>query len=548
MKERDTRFPEYGGAGDTVGARRIRHAFRYCVIACVLFTGVLWLANGYSAPKPERLYRMAILHEDDSARAILRNLVPKSGEIPQDPRYARYLAALAFIEDGSWERARQGIYEEFPIDPLVLERYGQAVAAGGEDPYILNLYGCALFTDRQYARARDMFRDARRYSQSDDALPAYLEVAARMMAGEREEALRLLQETNSNPQLRIFFPEPLWHPSIPAHGEWHSRMRRRVADRLLGPLKELEAQVRAGAAGSRAGAVDAQAPDQPATDWNAWLREIELLGARLTGDDATPDFSLGTVQAAAGLAFMKDALKQRIQRGDAPAAEMADRLDAIQKAQARLDEFDAKERPAKIAAHRVVVSRPMDLALTTFLLLLAFYAVSYLLAKIFRAGRVSWSLPHPVWLQLVLALLQAALFGLLCIFTVMQRYVMAPNLPLELLTYAWYAVVALLALFGLVYPAILLPSAHDAARAHMPEGPDPELVRDARRARRTAFISLLRRYYGMAGGAFTIVLCAWFIVFTTFHGAYPFQPYKVVLTGLEKEEAAAVREARQMLP
>lgn len=540
MSPRGGEFPEYGGTGDTVGARRVRHAFRYSVLACVFFAFALWFAEGYLRySKPERLYRMALLHEDDSARAILRNLVPK-GDVPPDPRRAKYLAALALIEDGTWDRARQGVYEEYAVDPFVLERYEQAFTADKEDPYILTMYGCALFQDGQYTRARDLFRDARRFSSVDDALPAYLEAAARAQMGELNEALNLLRQTNGNPAMNPAIPEPLWHASYPRGGMWYVKARQRVAARVLGPLGALKTLVCSGATKSGAGA-----DETPPVDWDAWLRELVVIGERLVGAAETPDARLGILRAKDGLRFQRDALELLSRRAGADEA-MRGRLRIIEKADAEIRAFVDKRQDA-ILAHERVVRRPTQLCIRTFLAVIGAYFLAYLLAKVLRAGRVSWSLPHPRWCYATLAAGAAAQFLALMGFTLLIRITAAPGVPLEALTWCWHCITAFLVLFGVVYPAIALPSAKTVVAAKKLGVEEEAILDDAKPARRTAYASLLRRYFGMLAGAFLFVFCAWTLVFRIGVGLYPFLQAKLLTTGLESAELAIIRQVQTLL-
>lgn len=540
MSPRSGGFPEYGGAGDTVGARRARHAFRYSVVACVLSVFALWFAEGYLRyATPERLYRMALLHEDDSARAILRNLVPKA-DAPPDPRLARYLAALALIEDGTWDRARQGVYEEYAVDPFVLERYEQAYSADKEDPYILIMYGCALFQDGQYARARDMFRDARRFTSADDSLPAYLEAAARAHLGEMGEALNLLRQMNGNPTMSPAVPEPLWHASYPRGGMWYVRASQRVAEHVLGPLVALKTLVCSHARESTTAPAGA-----PPIDWGAWLRELAVLGERLVGNAQTPDARAGILQAKDGLLFQHDALELLSRRAGAD-EDMRKRLEAIEKADGQLRTFE-DARQAAILAHEQVVHRPMRLCLQTLAALIGAYFLAYLFAKIRHAGRLSWSLPHPRWCYVTLVAGTTAQFLALMGFALVMRVSDAPGISLEALSWCWYAITALLITFGVVYPAIALPTAASVAAATKTSPEEEPIIHDVKSARRTAYASLLRRYFGMLAGAFLLAISAWTIAFRIFTGLYPFLHTKLLTTGLQEGELALIRQVQALL-
>ncbi|HNR33026.1 MAG TPA: hypothetical protein PKI11_19195 [Candidatus Hydrogenedentes bacterium] len=564
-----------GKPGDSIGARRIRHAFRFAVLACVVATLTLWFAENYLRyPKPERLYRMALLHEDDSARALLRNLVPKDDEIPQDPRFGTYLAALAFIEDGTWERQRQGIYESYAVDPLVIERYEQALGADKENPFILTLFGCALFLDGQYTRARDVFRDARRFTPAEDALPAYLEAAARAHLGEMGEALSLIRQTSGNPAMRIHIPEPLWHPSLPRQGMWYAHVQRRLTERVLAPLVALKNLVcsRAGRHAPESPAPNTPTQDagggaQPAFDKEAWLQEVETLGRRLlavppsaTGAgaaqvDATVGESIArtltTLQARLSLTFQQEALRLRLQSVSLPAADREAarrRLQLIEDAQAQLQAFD-ETRSERVLQHAVVVNRPGVLCFQTLAACLAAYALAYLLGKLLHAGRTAWAVPHPSWvlasLGAVFLLLLLILLTLLLIGSVTRQ----PGAWLDGCSYAWYGLVASLMLAGLAYPRLLLRRATTGPSPSHDSAPEPpsRTASPAVRGDTRAYAGMLRRYYGMLAATFLVFLCVYAIAHRLITGLYPFIHAKLLISGLQQEELDLVLRVRFLL-
>lgn len=565
--EENTPFPgQPGGPADSVGARRVRHAFRFAVLACVATTFTLWFAEIYLRyPKPERLYRMALLHEDDSARALLRNLVPKEGQVPQDPRYGTYLAALAFIEDGAWERERQGVYESYAVDPLVIERYEQALSADKENPFILMMYGCALFLDGQYTRARDLFRDTRRFTEPEDALPVYLEAAARAQLGEMQEALSLIRQTNSNPAMRIRTPEPLWHATLPRQGTWYAKMQRRLTERTLAPLVKLKELVcdradrRAGDAHPARSASKGSDTQQAPFDADAWLREVETLGVRLLGlprvaegasaaADATP---ATTLQARMGVQFQQDAIRLRMQRLSQPAAERdvaTRKLAALEDAQAQLQAFD-DQREERIRKHAAVVNRPGLLCFQTFALLLVVYLFVYMTAKGMHAGRMAWAVPHPSWALAALASVCGLLFVILIAFLLLQRITAQPGIWLETLTYVWYALVGLALTAGIVYPRLLCPGAKSrgALEDASTTNTDPTRPALAGQPYARVYVSILRRYYGVLAAAFIMLLCGYTIAHRLLLGLYPFIQAKLIISGLQNEELDLLQHIQTLL-
>ncbi len=573
------------GPADSVGARRVRHAFRFAVLACVMTTVTLWFSENYLRyPKPERLYRMALLLEDDSARALLRNLVPKDGEVPQDPRYGAYLAALAFIEDGTWDRERQGIYESYAVDPLVIERYEQALSADKENPFILMMFGCALFLDGQYTRARDLFRDARRFTDPEDALPIYLEAAARAQLGEMQEALSLIRQTNDNPAMRVHTPEPLWHATLPRQGTWYAKMQRRLTERALAPLVKLKDLVCDQAARRMGGRSTApsSAPSggetpQPPIDTDAWLREIEALGMRMLGiapipraietanrhearasAEKAPPPEAGnpesdeeatapiTLQARMGILFQEEALRLRMNSLSLPAAERdaaARRLAVLEDAQAQLQAFD-DQREERTREHAIVVNRPGVLCLQTAAALFLAYLIVYILAKRMHAGRMAWAIPHPIWALTCVAAAFGVLFVFLLGFLLLQVATRQPGVWLVVLTYAWYGVIALALAAGLVYPRLVRP-ATTQNRAAGKTGASGASSNRASRLR--TYASFLRRYYGILAASFIVLLCAYVIAHRLVLGLYPWIQAQLLITGLKSQELDLVSQVQTLL-
>ena len=390
MSQEEIRFAEYGQSGDSVSARRTRHAFRYLVLAMLALTVSLWLAENYLRyPKPELLYRMALKLEPDSARAILRNLVPQEGEeIPQDPRLARYLAALAFIEDSKLERERMGIHEEYAVDPRIIERYEQAYQADKRSEFILLSYGCALFLDAQYSKARDLFRDARSVSEPPNALASYLEAAARAALGELPEAYNLVSQANSQENAIVRIPQPLWHPSMPRNGYWYAHMRAEVTDRFLQPMQQLAGSViktiqehdrdwTAPPSGQESPATATATEDNSQSlDALGWLKQIDQMGRRLLVPQKDDTREADLLRAITAIRLQHEAMQTRIKLDPNTPPEVHARLDRLRKAAEMLSAFGAT-LPARQADHQLVVARPMKLCQETFLLLFAVYALAY---------------------------------------------------------------------------------------------------------------------------------------------------------------------------
>ena len=80
------RFPAYGDDGDMAGARRMRRAFRLCVLSFVLLTGIMWLSERFLRYEAsEYLYLSALTLPSNSARVMLRQAIKIDQENREHP-------------------------------------------------------------------------------------------------------------------------------------------------------------------------------------------------------------------------------------------------------------------------------------------------------------------------------------------------------------------------------------------------------------------------------------------------------------------------------
>ena len=526
MSESAPNWPEYGIGGDHAGARRSRRAFRYCVAACLFFTMVLWYAEGYKRyDKSETQYRMALTLPADSARAILRNVVKRESERNEAPA-AKYVYALASIEEAD----------------LVLPRYEQAYKLNPNDSFFILDYGCQLFLRTQYKEARERFREAG-IQPPKNALPDYLEAAALAVNipkdGDMSEALALVARTNNSGE-SILFPRPLWHASLPEHGQAYAEIRREMVRRCTAPLYRFEHAV--------TGRAEQDIEAGRMRDWDSWLAILQVLGERLAGDARTDKASLGVTQAIAGVQFQLDAvqLRQRMREVAqvAPDAALIERRVRLNEALDLLKDFEST-RSARIEAHWQALKHPLILCAESLALLLGLYAASYLFSKLFRAGRTAWSLAHSRWCRGSLVVGFSLLLLLLFCFMAMNDTRPAPRTWMLSATALWYGVLAYLAGFGVLYPVLSLPGAHRVLCNASPNEIS-SLLPVARRVRRIACISLMRRYYGILLGLFACVLCVWVLGYRLSESLYPTQ-LELLVTGLDVEELHVVQHVHRLL-
>lgn len=516
MTEPGAGFSEYGLGGDQFGARRARRAFRCAVMALVLFTGGLWLAEYFLRyDQSERIYISAVTQATDSARAMLKSAV-KYDERNNEKPTPKYAIALA----------------ERETDDDILAAYAHAYTLDPDDPFLAIRYGCQLFQHEQFKDARERFREATAQPVKN-ALPGYLEAAAAQFAipenRDVAESLALVARTNSSGD-PVLFPKPSWPSNVlPQDGAWYAQLRRDAVDESCAPLyKYTDFILQRATTDIEAGRTQY---------WESWLVTIQEMGARIAESP-----SEGSVQAMAGLLLQQHAIELRIHI--LPEGETIESLlqqfSALRAAVDQINAFES-QRDRLIAEHRSASLYPIALCLLTELVLIGLYILAYLLSKILRTGRRCWTVSHSGIARGFLVAGCLAILIMLTLISLLDRNSMLSESARSLLIYPWTGIMVILTAFGVFYPSLRLPNATDAATRQCPvDTPSNELIAQARQCRRVAGATLLRRYYGLLLGLFTVTACLWITGFRILVTLYPWQ-IKLLTTGLGQEEAELVR-------
>lgn len=514
----------FGVGGDYVGARRARRAFRLLVIAWVAFTVALYFVEHYLRyDLNEVQYRMALTLEDDSRRAILRNVVRRDAEEREVPT-ARYVEALAHIEE----------------DDVILERYAEAVKLAPDKGALLIAYGCALFQDGQYRDARQVFREAN-LKTTRNALPKYLQAAALTASSSSEEdfrtAMALVGRANESGE-KVLFPQPPWHESLPRSGQWYHALRQRLAGQCCAPLYHFKNAI-IKRARDQAGAGEFQA-------WDAWLLQLQLMGDRLIGGPGSEPEHLGTNQALYGLQIKKDALAMRIavreEAGMPPPTDLLDAQANVQGAIDRLQRFEERRRRAVDAA-RDRVRQPLLLVLNGFLILLAALTACALLGRLLGADKNARTLQQPPRASLAIGVWTLALLTNLAILSSTGGGFGATQVVLGA---TWYVLLALLLLCAAAFPCFHLPAATAVCSGLEAEPFYAKKVAEARVCRRRAYVALAGRFIHNAFGLYTIMVCIWILGYRVLAGLYP-TDLKLIVSGMTDAEVALIHEIRRVI-
>jgi hypothetical protein len=523
--DRKVEFVQYGSGGDYAGARRGRRAFRYAVAVILVFSGGLWLAEQYLRhEETERHYLLALTHEPEAARVHLRQAIKIDAATGRRPT-VKYVAALAEREE---EEKRLRTYEAaHTLDPA--------------NSFLAMRYGCELFARHEMRRARELFGAAYQ-SAPQNALPIYLEAATLPFLDEEnprlEEAFGLLQRANLSAD-PLVFQRPLWFSTLPQRGEWYARWRREIVYDMLVPIQLFadrvfllaEAEIAAG---------------ERWDFWDALLEAVEVMGYRIVRH-SSPD--IGAPNALVGLPIQLAALEVRERLRELQgrnAADLVERRAQLQRALAVVVAFESS-REERIAAEKTKLQLPLYLISRTGMVLLGVYLLSYVLSRVSGAGRQSWTLAHSVSAKLTVLVSSGLFLVLLLILTWLERQIGDARLLLSVVTYAWVAILGFALVFGAFYPGFMLPLAHQVVHERVGAGSDmARLLSLARRQRRIAYISLLRRYYGILLGCFLITSCLWVIAFRVFYLLYPWQ-IKLLAPGLTEDELETVGRAISIL-
>ena len=532
-------FPEYGGNGDVSGARRTRRSFRLCVAACVLFAGMLWFSERYLRyDLCESQYMMALTLVPESGRPILRQVVKRDAARRSSPT-PKYVAALAEREEPD----------------QILSYYDEAYKLDPKDSFLAIRYGCQLFRAERYDEARQRFREAG-LDAPPNLLPQYLEAATLPWAepskgdtggnaGGASESLALIAKANSS-ENRVVFPPPLWSDPLPERGVWYQRLRRQIVDECCAPLYKYSDRVLATA--------KHQIALREIQYWDSWLATLQEMGTRLAfGNDVSGGGAHDaptSVQATAGLHIQLAAIEQRLAIGlagghEADRADLSERQDRLKSALALLNQFEST-RDDRIAADRAKFVLPLILCWKSVALLVLAYLGAYSVSHALHAKRKGWTLPHARYAKRTLVGGCAALLLLLAVTAALPHTADGHvGWLLTVIPVLWWSVLAVLIAFGLAYPRWRLPRV-DVALERAGAGDNPGAGREARRQRRLAYVSFVRRYYGILCGLVLCLICVWAIAYRIVLTLFPWQ-IDLLITGLGKEEAEVVRQAMALL-
>lgn len=559
MSDERVRFPEYGQGGDHIGARRARRAFRFFVMATVLFTLILAYAELYlQQDGPERLYTHALTLQDESSRVLLKQAVLQDKQTEEVPT-PKYLQALAAREET--ERIKPTYEEAFELDKT--------------NPNLAIRFGCFLLKEGESREAAEKFAIAAE-SDPSNALPLYLKAIAQHGAYESSEglseSLALIAQANTSGQL-VTFPRPLWSSFLPNRGRVYAGLCRRVVDECSAPIYSYVNAVM----GQARTDIEARRTQY----WDAWLQTLQTMGERVAlsaiakgDDDTAKDIAGSALQAQLGFRIQLAAIEQRlaiVQMGGAPPNDaLAERKAKLEAALQTLQDFE-NGRDERIAQDRQGYLLPAKLFSLGLLGAFAAFVVARTLWS--RWGRriavivpdaadtegvakpalpepgkePERTLRHTVMAKAVLVAGAGLLLVTLFVLMGLQAGQSGGTGWMSTLTTVWVVELLGLLAFGVVYPYLALPSAERAAASHggsLEHG--EEMLRLARLYRRRAAFCLSYRYYGILLGLMLTVFSFWTVGYRVFMELYPWQT-PLLTTGLIDEETAATEAAFRQL-
>lgn len=525
-------FPEYGDGGDKIGARRMRRSFRFVVLASMVLAVMLFFSERYLRNDlSETHYIMALTLPTESARPILRQAVKRDAERRESPT-PKYVAALAEREERD----------------QILPAYEIAYKLDPNNGFLALRYGNHLFQAERHEEARERYREASA-QPPNNALPDYLQAAAIGMNNpgneDFSESLSLVAKTNTAGEA-ILFPKPLWASELSENGIQYNRLRRQIVDECCAPLyKYTDRIVRA--ARSRIALKQLQY-------WDSWLATLQGMGDRLM---AAQDG--GSLQAMAGIYIQLQAIEQREALAASEGRSAPELIALRTRLQSAMDELSAFEnsRDAVINADYARFHLPLRLCWQSLMVALFVYLAAYFLGHLVRARRVTWSLPHSRSGLMVLGGGIGMLFFLLCLIALAQYLGPHVSVPeggasqvesaawLSVVKALWWGILLIMVFFGPVYPSICLPR----VRAVLKErnlSPDEAVLTGVGRLRRLAYLSFVRRYYGLLCGLLLCTMSLWVVLYRVVFSMYPWQ-LQLLATGLGPQELQVVRRAAALV-
>ena len=524
MTESGWRFPEFGDGGDHIGARRSRRAFRRCVAFCVFFVGVLWVSEWFLRyDHADRLYLSALTKPHaDSARSLLRQAVKHDEEARERPS-TRYLQALAAREE--YDRVIETYERAYVLDP-------------GNAPLAIR-YACELHKRDLSGEAAKLLAEASEKAP-DNALPRYVHAAVMPWAAESKTlplsaSFTHIARTNSGGR-SVQFPRPLWFGGLPQDGYWYADLQRYIVDAICGPVLQFVSLVE-----SHAG-VDLSEGNQ--RNWPSRLEHLDTMGQRFVQAGALPangelERTPGSILVVyTGLEIRRSAvsLMSRFAKshGEESDAEHAALAANINEALAELRDYGAS-RNARIEDERRKFAFPLVMCGWTMAVLAGVYVLVLAAVRIVARNKAAGTIPHPKWGRAALVIGPAGFFLLLVLTAVMQQEPGGGPNWMPGLEYVWWTILGLYAVVGLAYPSLVLPAAAAAARRVHPDSDSEAALLAAKHARRMAYCTLLRRYYGIAIGFTLCFICLWVVLYRVVYALYPWQLELLVLEPTQEE-------------
>ena len=478
---------------------------------------------------PERLYLCALTKPPEQARVFLRQAVLHDEKIREFPT-PKYLHALAEREESD----------------KVLKAFTQAYQRDPGNASLAIRFGCRLFDAGAAEEAPARFREAGQ-NAPHNALPGYLEAAVLPWASKDLEDLRpslALIAANNNSGKRVEFPRPLWSSELPRFGAWHATLCRNSIQRCTAPFYRFIELV--------ANRSKEQTALHRRQQWDSWLGHVETMGDRIASgavhkdeDGAVQPTGAGAaLQAELGLRIQLAALRERerFQKsagGTGIEALIQHRL-ALEKALAALEAFE-ETRADRIALDERAYAMPLRLTSASLGVLFLLYSVCYGISRVLGSRGPGMAIPLGTTGRAAPLGASVAFFLLLAGGSAVHRLAGEEQRWMVAFPTAWWVLLGCLAVFGLVYPVLILPSASTVCQRENGETRGPECLRAARKRCGAAWVVLTRRYYGMALGLLLCACCGWIVAHRVSVSLYPWQT-GLLATSLVEEETVLVSD------
>lgn len=522
------RFPEYGDGGDQIGSRRARHAFRFCIISCMLFTLSLWFCeNFWRYERSERLYLRALTQDPSPAQVFLHNAIRLESQHRDFPS-PKYLQALAERQKG--EQALETYQRAYQLDP--------------DNAALALRYGCRLVREGRGPEAEALFQQAV-VNDPANALPLYLEAAVvpwvQEDAGGLRKSLTLIAKANSSGK-RVTLPRPLWFSGLSQDGFWYANLQREIVEECCLPFYRYLDDLTS--------AAEQQIAAGRTQYWDSWLEKLQGMGANLAAAAWESPMPGAALLAETGLRIQLEAVRLRAQLHEVGGTELTEVLHALrpklEDALGKLDAFEENRRES-VAQARQMYLFPLKLASEAIGVICLTYLLSYVATKLARARKRSWTLGHSRLAKTVLVGGAGGLVAMLLISLLFERTTHSWVGWMPVMRIAWRSLLAGIIGFGAVYPALILPRVRTVARKADRSADAEQVRKEARRRRRIAYLSFLRRYYGTLFGFAVVALSVWIIAHRVLVHLYPWE-IKLLASGFAKEEAQFVANLLETIP